>query len=361
MPDVAIANETIFPTANDVAQTAGEGETLMEKKLYPWVNKWNDFNFVLTGFVLPASSANLDLNIPPGEAWISGFHVIVPGATTITFGASVTSHLFLKLIKVSTLVTEAKFEHNTTGAAPDDSVYIGTVTTSGSAVTSTQDCRPLSGQGRLNHHPDELEEYFEDFRPSRAFGSLGVGTSNHVVNKLPWFSPNTGGDFMLNTATDDRAILTVSGANAYLGRYADASTVWLLANPAKGFDLRFRFATMAASARTRRIGLGATTAFEANVANGIFLRFTNGNISFVTRSASSETATDTGIASATTFKTCRILMRSGRAECYLDGALVATHTTNVPTVSMGFAFGISSADVEGLALEWFHFLRRRTA
>lgn len=143
--DYNAANEDIWPSQNDIAQTAGNGKKLLE-------NQWQDVlaavtdqgNLVYSGCVLPASSVNLNISVPACQALISGRFVDIPGSTSLTATASLTNSVFLKVSRDgSSLATGAVFEVNTTGTAPADSVAIGTLVASGSAITSTTDRRRL--------------------------------------------------------------------------------------------------------------------------------------------------------------------------------------------------------------------------
>lgn len=76
--------------------------------------------------------------------------------------------------------------------------------------------------------------------------------------------------------------------------------------------------------------------------DGIYFRqIAAGNWFAVTRVGAVETATDTGIVQSTTFRLFRIRCRAGIVNFYIDGVLVATHTTNLvaSTLPMGIAMG----------------------
>lgn len=143
--DYTAANEDIWPSQNDIAQTAGNGKKLLE-------NQWQEAivaiteapNFVYSGCTVPASDADLTIDVAACQALISGRFVDIPGATAVTASASATNHLFLKLTRDgSNLVTGASFEVNTTGTQPADSIRLGRLIAGGSAITSTnQDSMP---------------------------------------------------------------------------------------------------------------------------------------------------------------------------------------------------------------------------
>lgn len=141
MPDYAIANERVWPSANDIHDSSGFGKKLLELQMTPWQSGLNR-SYVVSGFEAPLSSANLDISIPSGEAFISGYRVVIPGSTTVTCAASSTNYIFLKLTRDGLgKVNGVAFERNA-GTDPADSVLIRKCVTSGSAITDTIDARP---------------------------------------------------------------------------------------------------------------------------------------------------------------------------------------------------------------------------
>ena len=89
--------------------------------------------------------------------------------------------------------------------------------------------------------------------------------------------------------------------------------------------------------RVTRFGLHGGIKASADPDNGIFFRASsNGNWFAVTRKATTETATDTGVTQATSFKTFKIVTNSDGTSItfYIDGVSKATHTTNIPTASV---------------------------
>jgi len=133
----------IFPTVQDVGG-GGAGKVITEANLSAWLKQLLGQNFVLSGFTVPASSADLTLSVAAGEANIAGYRVVIDTATTVTCTASATNHIYLKLTRdASQNVTGATFEVNTTGTAPADSVKIATAVAGASSITSTTDARVL--------------------------------------------------------------------------------------------------------------------------------------------------------------------------------------------------------------------------
>ena len=151
--NTAITGELVWPSQNDLAGTgvggaAGDGKKLLEvqwQKIAPALAGGN--NFVLSGGTLPATDPDLTIQVAAGTAVIDGSYVQWP-ATNVTLPASSTSHLFLKLVRGSGLLTGAEIEDNTSGTIPASALKLGTATTSGSAVTATTDAR-IVGPGAL--------------------------------------------------------------------------------------------------------------------------------------------------------------------------------------------------------------------
>lgn len=151
MTDYA-ATALVFPSSNDLfgAGVAGDGVNMREGNLADrWLANLFAQNCVISGLALPASSGNLTLTVPVGKAYLAGRFLDV-ASTVITCAASVTNHIFLKITRDAGLNAAAvKYEVNTTGTAPADSVKLGTATTSGSAVTATADKRTFYKTGTI--------------------------------------------------------------------------------------------------------------------------------------------------------------------------------------------------------------------
>ncbi len=202
MTDYAAANEDIWPSQNDVAQTAGNGKKLLENQWQEAMAALAAASFVYTGGVLPASSANLNIDVPACQAMISGRFVDIPGSTTITAAASATNHVFLKLLRDgANLVTGAAFEVNTTGTPPSDSVKIGTLVASGSAITSTTDARSFAfiNQARIVKPSIGTPEL------KTATGSATATTSGFPANEATAVTMNDYSFFPSLTWTGDAA------------------------------------------------------------------------------------------------------------------------------------------------------------
>jgi hypothetical protein len=109
--------------------------------------------------------------------------------------------------------------------------------------------------------------------------------------------------------------------------------------------------------------------------NGVYFRSeatggAGGNWYAVTVNGGTETATDTGTAENATAKRFRInistISSTRTARFYIDGSLVATHTTNLPTAAVGWVYAAVRTGTETVAkqlyVEWHrHEITRATA
>lgn len=140
----------VYPSANDVhgSLATGWGKTHYELNMSAYlIASLHPHNFVRTGGKIPASSGTLSITIPACTALINGRYVSVD-AQSITVGASVTTYLFLKLLKdANGNVSSVAYETNTTSTAPADSILMGTLVSNGSSITSTTDRRQFYRTG----------------------------------------------------------------------------------------------------------------------------------------------------------------------------------------------------------------------
>lgn len=133
---------TIFPTANDVTTSTGDGVVIKEQSLASWIGNLVGQNFIISGMTLPGSDADLVIPVAAGEAWIDNHHVTLHDALNATCTANQTNHIFLKLTKDGGgNVDGLQLEVNLTGTPPADSVYIGTAVAGASSISSTTDNR----------------------------------------------------------------------------------------------------------------------------------------------------------------------------------------------------------------------------
>ncbi|MEK7165652.1 MAG: hypothetical protein AAB874_02495, partial [Patescibacteria group bacterium] len=183
--------------------------------------------------------------------------------------------------------------------------------------------------------PTTTVEIMEEF--------VGSGTTSGTIGTNGW-DLNTNGSGAVRTATNPTGRIGVigigSGTSAGSGillslREAQSQTIFYanIGNITSIFS--FKNTQAAHIDSTIRAGYFNGSNANTNPTSGAYFRATGtGNWYAVTRASDVETATDTGIPQATTYKAFKILSNSGATNFtfYIDGVLKATHTTNLPTV-----------------------------
>ena len=139
MAEFTSPDETIFPTRNDVSPTLNKGKRWSEETLNVWLSKFTA-SFVSSGFTLPASDPDLNIEVALGTALLDGYLVEFPTPITVTAIDNSTSFLFLRLKKSSGVVTEGvlAIEASDVAAGPEE-MLIAQITASGGVITSTFD------------------------------------------------------------------------------------------------------------------------------------------------------------------------------------------------------------------------------
>ena len=140
----------IWPTANDVTGTSGNGANILEQQMCKWFRSLVGQNFVLTGFTMPASDVDLTISVAAGTAVIDGHHVEITTATNVLLTANDTNYIWLTVEKdVGGNVDNAIIQATLTGSNPGDSVGLGVAITASASTTSITDTRYLAGV--VNH------------------------------------------------------------------------------------------------------------------------------------------------------------------------------------------------------------------
>jgi hypothetical protein len=176
--------------------------------------------------------------------------------------------------------------------------------------------------------------YVERFR--------GGGTTTGTIGELGW---NAVADSIGKNAVDsDNEGSYQFITNSVSGNVAFATLGQIL--PDKAFTLIQHHRCGDVTTRKDKVGWVTTTTDADKVdVEGIYFYHDSsvGNWYTITRSASTETATDTGVSgNVTTKKELKIIRRIvadggvNDVRFYIDGSLVATHTTNIPTTGNGF-------------------------
>lgn len=136
---------------------------------------------------------------------------------------------------------------------------------------------------------------------------------------------------------------------------ANAHATWRLTNSSSANDLSaVSAATYSTLVRGLNLGDGTTTGFVfcgiarlsatpgSDPTNGVYFRATDGgNWYAVTRASNTETATDTGVSQSTSLWR-RLTAKYTASSCtfFIDGSLVATHTTNIPTDDFNYGMSV---------------------
>lgn len=173
-------------------------------------------------------------------------------------------------------------------------------------------------------------DFFGGIGASEGFGYVSSGGTITQTNAL-------------SGVQEIAASLGVAGINS-LALKALTSSVRI-------FHARAATATTGTTNKLVAIGLvdaAANDMAAAGSGRGVFFRVeaagSGVNIFAVTKNGvSTETTTDTGIADSATFREFEIRATSTTVEYFIDGVLVATHTTNIPTAAIGCRMEIYDA------------------
>jgi hypothetical protein len=141
----------VFPTANDIGGS-GTGRTGTEENMVQTLDRYSTQSSILSGMTLPASAVDLDLEVAAGRAWIDGYLVRFPAAETVAITASSTVYLWLKLTGAGDsppAVTATAWVETATLTNPGNAALVGKITTSGSAITATDDENRREGAGYI--------------------------------------------------------------------------------------------------------------------------------------------------------------------------------------------------------------------
>lgn len=187
------------------------------------------------------------------------------------------------------------------------------------------------------YDPTTTLEIMEEFVSSNA-SSYSIGTHG-------WKTTGTGsvgGKAADNTSVGDLVINSSATIAGFVVSLSNPSYTEHITGTYPNMTVIFRskISSPQAIGDIRRMGLGQVAA-TANPQEGIFFRLQgNGqNWYAVTRRTNIETATNTGVtgtSSGANFHTFKIVTNSTGTSVnfYIDNVLVATHTTNLPTLAI---------------------------
>jgi len=175
------------------------------------------------------------------------------------------------------------------------------------------------------------------------FSSTTIG-SGAIINWLSAPPANRIGILSLDTGTTTTGLVSIYGMNTLL-QLGSGRVRWRA-------DANIPTASDGTETFTVRGGLGDSFLTGADGADAVFFRYTHsvnsGQWVCVTRSNSVETTTNTAVSAtpgATTYQTLELEVNAAgnSVDFRINGATVATHTTNIPTGGSGRELGCGTA------------------
>lgn len=175
----------------------------------------------------------------------------------------------------------------------------------------------------------------DDFITGNGSGSWGVlGWTSSGTLSVQGSETNRPGILRIDTGAVSGTQARISYSNSgAIDPAAASTTLWAV-----------RLNTNDANTTLR---IGSANSVAANPpANGVYFEKLDAdtNLFCITRAATVQTRTDTGVAVNTSFNTLSMTRNSSGVLFYLNNALVCTHTTNIPTQFISpYVFIINSA------------------
>lgn len=183
------------------------------------------------------------------------------------------------------------------------------------------------------------------------------------------------GIFGSGWGNDDGAISMYSGslAGRYQSMYLRSNNSGARTTTLSGVATKTKVYMASISGLTQKIGVvgfgsstAVNTAYAAGGANsGAFFRVDSvgaaANVYAVTKIGASETVTNTGILDSGTYRTFEIVATSSSIVFSIDGTVVATHSTNLPTSPLINLWGVYTKDNVNkiIRLEWIKHESKR--
>lgn len=189
-----------------------------------------------------------------------------------------------------------------------------------------------------------------------------IGGNGAIVGALGWLK---GGSITLSTITGEvgrigvaKLLANSSGGNLYLTETNGAGAPYKANNPRLTYITSLKNTFAVNIEAILRFGL-QDGQINNDPASGIYFRAVGtGNWYAVTRAINIETSTNCGIAQSTSYKQFKITSNSTGTSIsfYIDGVLVATHTTNIPTDQLFPQYQIESTTLNnyGLDVDYFY-------
>jgi hypothetical protein len=272
----------------------------------------------------------------------------VSNINTVRFNRGVETISFanpLSFIEEVGFSSTASSTNTTTGAiVVTGGVGIGENLNVGGAIT--QDGAALAVQGVQQY--SNVSSYFEDFNgidsghwvQSIANGGTWGNTSSSLGEEFGVLRVGSGTTAVANArgAASTGTPSSAGGVRVGVGEY----TFGIGCTPGNvTFD--------GVLTGTIWVGLASSIAPTSGF-NTILFRSTDGGNWFAVTGNGTETATDTGVAAAAnTYHNLKFVVSSDGTEVnfYIDGVLVATHTTNIPTTAMTHIISVNRSSATG--------------
>lgn len=184
---------------------------------------------------------------------------------------------------------------------------------------------------------------------------LGTISSNGSLGTTGWqFANGTSGSFSVQagTAVNPGIVRFETGATSgTVNRMLMLGNVPFLSSVNHRYTVIAQLNTNDANTQVR---IGTSVDWLTNPpTSGIYFEKLAADTNWfcVTRSAGVETRTDTGTAINTSFNTFMFNKNSSGVEFRINGAVKCTHTTNVPTVGVGFGLHLNNTAAANKTLD----------
>lgn len=215
----------------------------------------------------------------------------------------------------------------------------------GSAVQSISIAGVISNMYDVRNGLAIQEDFLSGVSTTGQIGSVGFNATNGTVNTFPASEDNHPGIYQRGTGgtINTVASLHLSSATPLLASMQHAIT-WIVRPNNIDADSTYR--------------AGAMISVATNPpTNGIYFERLGSDTNWfaVTRSGGVETRTDLGISASANFIRLFYNRDATSVKFYVDGTLLATHTSNIPTVAFGPATQVVNLAAASKTLDHDYF------